>query len=87
LKKRCPAGHNANNRSLTFADAQAELKNLSYMRQSIKEFVKIVAETLPVFEPIYEFGSQTLQERNMVSDVRSFNQKLAASGEAVARSV
>ena len=27
------------------------------MRQSIKEFVKIVAETLPILEPIYEFGS------------------------------
>ena len=27
------------------------------MRESIKEFVKIVSKTLPTPEPIYEFGS------------------------------
>lgn len=26
------------------------------MRESIKEFVKIIADTLPIVEPIYEFG-------------------------------
>lgn len=27
------------------------------MRESIKGFVKIIADTLPIVEPIYEFGS------------------------------
>jgi hypothetical protein len=32
-------------------------KRYHNMRESIKEFVKICAETLPIIEPIYEFGS------------------------------
>lgn len=32
------------------------------MRESIKQFVKICAETLPILEPIYEFGSLQTQE-------------------------
>jgi SAM-dependent methyltransferase len=40
------------------------------MRESIKEFVKIVAETLPVLEPIYEFGSLQVAGQEGFADLR-----------------
>jgi SAM-dependent methyltransferase len=40
------------------------------MRESIKEFVKIVAERLPVLEPIYEFGSLQVPGQEGFADLR-----------------
>jgi len=40
------------------------------MRESIKEFVGIVAETLPVSEPIYEFGSLQVPGQEGFADLR-----------------
>jgi len=42
------------------------------MRESIKEFVKIVADTLPIFEPIYEFGSLQVPGQEGIADLRPF---------------
>lgn len=42
------------------------------MRQFIKEFAKICAETLPTIEPIYEFGSFRPQGQEILADMRSF---------------
>ncbi|MBW1989691.1 MAG: hypothetical protein JRI97_09100 [Deltaproteobacteria bacterium] len=33
------------------------------MRQTIKDFVSIVAETLPIHEPVYEFGSLQVEDQ------------------------
>ena len=40
------------------------------MRRHIKEFVRIVAETLPVIEPIYEFGSLQVPGQEGFADLR-----------------
>jgi len=40
------------------------------MRKSIKQFVKICAETLSVSEPIYEFGSLQVPEQEGFADLR-----------------
>jgi SAM-dependent methyltransferase len=40
------------------------------MRQSVREFVKIVAETLPVAEPIFEFGSLQVPGQKDLADLR-----------------
>jgi len=40
------------------------------MRESIKQFVKICAETLPVSEPIYEFGSLQVPGQEGFADLR-----------------
>jgi len=40
------------------------------MRESIKEFVKIVADTLPIPEPIYEFGSLQVPGQESFADLR-----------------
>jgi len=40
------------------------------MRELVKEFVKIVAETLPVGEPIYEFGSLQVPGQEGFADLR-----------------
>jgi len=40
------------------------------MRESIKRFVKICAETLPISEPIYEFGSLQVLEQEGFADLR-----------------
>jgi len=40
------------------------------MRASIKKFVKIVAETLPILEPIYEFGSLQVPGQEGFADLR-----------------
>lgn len=40
------------------------------MRESIKQFVKICAETLPIPEPIYEFGSLQVPEQEGFADLR-----------------
>jgi SAM-dependent methyltransferase len=40
------------------------------MRESIKEFVKIVADTLPVADPIYEFGALQVLGRGAAADLR-----------------
>ena len=42
------------------------------MRESIKEFVKIVAETLPILEPVYEFGSLQVPGQEGIADLRPF---------------
>lgn len=42
------------------------------MRESIKEFVKICAETLPITEPIYEFGSLQVPGQEGFADLRPF---------------
>jgi len=40
------------------------------MRQSIKDFAGIVSETLPIIEPIYEFGSFQVLEQIGFADLR-----------------
>jgi len=40
------------------------------MRKSIKEFVSIVAETLPIAEPVYEFGSLQVPAQKDFADLR-----------------
>jgi len=40
------------------------------MRESIKQLVKICAETLPVYEPIYEFDSLQVQDQVGFADLR-----------------
>lgn len=42
------------------------------MRESIKQFVKICAETLPISEPIYEFGSLQVPGQEGFADLRPF---------------
>jgi SAM-dependent methyltransferase len=42
------------------------------MRDIIKEFVKICAETLPISEPIYEFGSLQVPGQEGYADLRPF---------------
>ena len=42
------------------------------MRESIKQLVKIVAETLPVAEPIVEFGSLQVPGQEKFADMRPF---------------
>lgn len=42
------------------------------MRESIRQFVEIVADTLPVEEPIYEFGALQLPGFAEFADLRSF---------------
>lgn len=40
------------------------------MRESIKRFVKLVAETLPISEPIYEFGALQVSGQRGFADLR-----------------
>jgi SAM-dependent methyltransferase len=40
------------------------------MRHSIREFVEIAARTLPVVEPIYEFGSYRVPGQERLADLR-----------------
>jgi SAM-dependent methyltransferase len=42
------------------------------VRKSIKEFVRIVAETLPILEPVYEFGSLQVPGQEGIADLRVF---------------
>ena len=42
------------------------------MRKSIKQLVKIVAETLPVADPIVEFGSLQVPSQVEFADMRPF---------------
>lgn len=42
------------------------------MRESIRQFVKIVSDTLPVQEPIYEFGALQLPGFEEFADLRPF---------------
>jgi len=42
------------------------------MRPSIKQFVKICGETLPVQEPIYEFGSMQVPGQEGFADLRPY---------------
>ena len=42
------------------------------MRESIKQLVKIAADTLPVGEPIFEFGSLQVPDQLGFSDLRPF---------------
>lgn len=40
------------------------------MRESVKEFVQIVAETLPILEPVYEFGALQVPSQLGFADLR-----------------
>lgn len=40
------------------------------MRESIKQFVRIAAETLPIQEPIYEFGALQVEGQEGFADLR-----------------
>ena len=40
------------------------------MRESIKQFVRIVADTLPILEPIYEFGALQVPSQEGFADLR-----------------
>ena len=40
------------------------------MNKLIKEFVKICSETLPIYEPIYEFGSLQVEKQIGFADMR-----------------
>ncbi len=40
------------------------------MRKSVKDFVEICAETLPVAEPVYEFGSLQVKGQEGFADLR-----------------
>lgn len=40
------------------------------MRNLTKEFAKIVAQTLPISEPVYEFGSLQVEEQKNFADLR-----------------
>ncbi len=42
------------------------------MRELIKQFVRICAETLPISEPIYEFGSLQVPGQEGFADLRPF---------------
>ena len=42
------------------------------MRESIKQFVKVVADKLPILEPIYEFGSLQVPGQESFADLRPF---------------
>lgn len=42
------------------------------MRKSIKQFLKICAETLSIYEPIYEFGSLQVPGQEGFADIRHF---------------
>ncbi len=42
------------------------------MRQLIKDFIKIVSETYPIIEPIYEFGSLQVSGQEGFADLRPF---------------
>ncbi|MBM4284858.1 MAG: class I SAM-dependent methyltransferase [Deltaproteobacteria bacterium] len=42
------------------------------MRQSIKDFVRLAARTLPLPEPIYEFGSLQVEGQEGFADLRVF---------------
>jgi SAM-dependent methyltransferase len=42
------------------------------MRESIKELVKIITDTLPVPEPVYEFGALQVLGRGAEADLRPF---------------
>lgn len=42
------------------------------MRESIRDFAKVVAETLPILEPIYEFGSFRVSGQEEFADLRPF---------------
>jgi 2-polyprenyl-3-methyl-5-hydroxy-6-metoxy-1,4-benzoquinol methylase len=42
------------------------------MRRSIKQFVKIIAETLPIAEPVFEFGSVQVSGQEGFADLRPF---------------
>ena len=45
------------------------------MRQLIKEFVDIVSRTLPIIEPIYEFGSLQVSGQEGFADLRPYFKK------------
>ena len=42
------------------------------MRELVREFVKIVAENLPISEPIVEFGSLQVSDQEGFADLRPF---------------
>ena len=42
------------------------------MREIVKNFIKIISETLPIKEPIYEFGSYQVEGQENYADLRPF---------------
>ncbi|MDI6603123.1 MAG: methyltransferase domain-containing protein [Patescibacteria group bacterium] len=42
------------------------------MRELIKQFVKIIAETLPISEPVFEFGALQVSGQEGFADLRPF---------------
>ncbi len=42
------------------------------MRKIVKHFIKICAETLPISEPIYEFGALQVPRQEGFADLRPF---------------
>lgn len=42
------------------------------MRKSINLFVKMVSETLPIIQPIYEFGSYQVKGQEAISNLRGY---------------
>jgi SAM-dependent methyltransferase len=48
---------------------RSETRHLG-MRESIKQFVKICSETLPIWEPIYEFGALQVEGQEEFADLR-----------------
>jgi hypothetical protein len=42
------------------------------MRESIRQFIRVVSETLPIKEPIFEFGSLQVFGQEGFADLRPF---------------
>jgi SAM-dependent methyltransferase len=55
------------------------------MRPSIKQFVKICRETLPIQEPVYEFGSMQVPRQEGFADLRPYFPDMMYIGADMAR--
>ena len=53
------------------------------MRSTVREFVEIVARTLPIAEPVYEFGALQVPGQEGFADLRTFFQGLQYVGTDV----
>lgn len=42
------------------------------MQRSVRKFVKLCSEALPILEPIYEFGSLQIEGQEKIADLRPF---------------
>ena len=50
------------------------------MRKVIRDFVRAVSETLPILEPIYEFGSFQVTGQEELANLRPFFQGMKYVG-------